>query len=319
MQAARELIQDQLEAVNNRIIEKLQSRVKLVENIGEYLVSAGGKRLRPVLALLAGKITGFAPQHIDFATVIEFIHSATLLHDDVVDLSELRRGRPTANANFGNASSVLVGDFIYSRAFQILVELGSMPVMKLLSDTTNQIAEGEVLQLAKAGDPECSIEDYLQVITDKTGILFAAAMKGSAILSDASEEIQQALYDFGMNLGIAFQLADDALDYQGDANLIGKNVGDDLAEGKPTLPLIKAMELGTPDEKAVVYDAIQNKTKENLNHIINITQKTGAIEITYQLALDYIKQAKTALSIIEPSAYTQALAELADFAAGRQS
>lgn len=319
MQQARELIKDQLEEVNGRIIEKLESRVQLVENIGEYLVSAGGKRLRPMLALLSGSITGFKPEHIDFATVIEFIHSATLLHDDVVDLSELRRGRPTANANFGNASSVLVGDFIYSRAFQMLVDLNSMPVMKLLSDTTNQIAEGEVLQLAKAGDPECSIEDYLRVITDKTGILFAAAMKGSAILSGADTEVQNALYDFGMNLGIAFQLADDALDYQGDANLIGKNLGDDLAEGKPTLPLIKAMEFGNPDEAKLVHHAIESKTKENLAKIIEITQKTGAIEYTYKLALNYIEKAKAALCVIQSSEYKSALVELADFAAGRQS
>ncbi len=320
MQNVRELIADEFDQVNARIIEKLTSRVDLVENIGQYLIDAGGKRLRPVLALLSAQICGFnAKAHVDFAVIIEFIHSATLLHDDVVDLSALRRGRPTASAQFGNAPSVLVGDFIYSRAFQMLVSLNSMPVMQLLSDTTNQIAEGEVLQLVKAGDPACTLDDYLQVITDKTAILFAAATQGSAILANADAKTQEALYQYGLKLGIAFQLADDVLDYQGDVELIGKNVGDDLAEGKPTLPLIKAMENGTESEKQLITHAITEKTADNLDAIINITQKTGAIDFTKDLASRYINEAKDQLKSLPDTPYTAALHFIADFSLSRQS
>lgn len=319
MLQARELIATEFDRINARIVEKLHSRVDLVENIGQYLIEAGGKRLRPVLALLAGKITQFnAATHVDFAVVIEFIHTATLLHDDVVDLSELRRGRQTASSKFGNAPSVLVGDFIYSRAFQMLVELNSMPVMQLLSDTTNQIAEGEVLQLVKAGDPDCSFKDYLRVITDKTAILFAAAMKGSALLADADKQETDALFHYGLSLGIAFQLADDVLDYEGDASVIGKNIGDDLSEGKPTLPLIEAMKKGTSEERTLIRKAIETKSAETLDDIVAIVRNTGAIHHTETLAKRYIQQAIESLSPFPESPYKQALTDIANFALARK-
>ena len=233
MKQVHSVIEQDFEAVNRLIVERLDSSVEMVENIGQYIVEGGGKRLRPLVSLLCARGLGYQEmQHIELATVIEFLHTATLLHDDVVDVSELRRGRATANSQWGNAPSVLVGDFIYSRAFQMLVAIGNMPIMKLMSDTTNAIAEGEVEQLVRAGDPNTSEDQYFRVITKKTAVLFAAAAEGAGILAGADAHITQRLREFGLNLGIAFQMVDDVLDYEGDPAEMGKNLGDDLAEGK---------------------------------------------------------------------------------------
>ena len=240
-------------AVNDFIVEQLYSEVALVESIGHYIVDAGGKRMRPVLTLLAARSCGIESQkHIPMAAVIELIHTATLLHDDVVDMSTLRRGRPTVNAEWNNPSSVLVGDFIYSRAFQILVQIGNMRIMEIIADTTNKIAEGEVLQLIAKNNPEFSEVSYMQVIESKTAILFQAAAQCGALLGNVEPDIEAALTEFGVRIGTAFQLVDDVLDYAGDAADLGKNIGDDLAEGKPTLPLIYAIENGTGSEKDLI-------------------------------------------------------------------
>ena len=240
-------IRDDFAAVNRLVIERLHSDVALVESIGQYIVEGGGKRMRPLITLLCARALGYAgKQHVELAAVIEFLHTATLLHDDVVDVSALRRGRATANANWGNAPSVLVGDFIYSRAFQVLVGIGDMQILRLLSDTTNTIAEGEVEQLARAGDPDATEAQYTQIIGKKTAVLFAAAAEGAAILAGAAPGTRAAMRDYGMNLGLAFQLIDDVLDYTGDPQEMGKNLGDDLAEGKPTLPLIHAIAHAEP-------------------------------------------------------------------------
>ncbi|MBD2859366.1 polyprenyl synthetase family protein [Spongiibacter sp. KMU-158] len=320
MQNIRRVVDSEFNAVNDFIIDQLHSRVALVENIGHYIIEAGGKRLRPLLALLSAQLIDDRcdQNHIKLAAVIEFIHTATLLHDDVVDISELRRGRPTANANWGNAPSVLVGDFLYSRAFQILVEIGNMPLMGLLSDTTNTIAEGEVLQLTRAGQAETDEQTYFDVIRSKTAVLFAAACAGSAILSNKLDA-QQALYDYGMNLGIAFQLVDDILDYEGDPAETGKNIGDDLAEGKPTLPLIYVLQNGSEEEKAIIRQAISDKSAERLPEILDIVQRTGALDYCRQQAEQYSALAEQALAAMpENEAKTQML-RLCEIALGRKN
>ena len=320
MQHIRQLVSDDFDAVNKMIIDQLHSRVDMVENIGHYITDAGGKRLRPLLALLAANACASNNnKHIEWATIIEFIHTATLLHDDVVDISTLRRGRPTANASWGNASSILVGDFIYSRAFQMIVNLGNMAVINLLADTTNQIAEGEVLQLTKAGDPDTTRDEYLSVIRDKTAILFAAALKGSAMLANADESIQNALHAYGLDLGIAFQLADDVLDYEGDAEEMGKNIGDDLSEGKPTLPLIYSIENATNGEADIVIEAIRQKSADNIDSILALVQKNGALDYTRDFAHSYVESAKKHLLDIPPSEFRDALSTLADFSLNRSS
>ncbi len=320
MQDIRQLVSDDFDAVNKMIIDQLHSRVDMVENIGHYITDAGGKRLRPLLALLAANACESKnSRHIEWAAIIEFIHTATLLHDDVVDISELRRGRPTANANWGNASSILVGDFIYSRAFQMLVNLGDMDVINLLADTTNQIAEGEVLQLTKAGDPETSRDEYLDVIRDKTAILFAAALKGSAMLAGADKSIQDALHAYGLDLGIAFQLADDVLDYEGNAEEMGKNIGDDLAEGKPTLPLIYSIENASNGEADIIIDAIKQKNAANIENILALVKENGALEYTRDYAQSYADNAKKHLQTIPHSDFRDALSKLADFSVSRSA
>lgn len=320
MQNIRNLVQHDFDAVNQKIIEQLRSRVVLVEDIGQYITEAGGKRMRPLLVLLAANALNYqGKEHINLAVIIEFIHTATLLHDDVVDLSTLRRGRPTANAQWGNAPSVLVGDFLYSRSFQMLVTLGNMDVMRLLSETTNQIAEGEVFQLAKAGDANTTREEYFQIIRDKTAILFAAALKSAAIIADADNQTQQALYQYGLDLGIAFQLADDVLDYQGDTATMGKNIGDDLAEGKPTLPLIYSMENNTDGSADCVIQAITEKSADNLEHIIKLVNNNGAIEHTQAMAAQHVENAKSHLNALAISPYRDALAKLAELALNRKA
>lgn len=320
MDQIRRLVSDDFAAVNEKILHQLHSRVGLVEDIGHYITEAGGKRLRPLLALLAAKACNYqGTRHIELAVIIEFIHTATLLHDDVVDISMLRRGRPTANASWGNAPSILVGDFMYSRAFQMLVGLGNMEIMSLLSDTTNQIAEGEVFQLTKAGDPKTTRDEYLRIIRDKTAILFAAALKGSAIIAKARPEVQEALYQYGIDLGIAFQLADDVLDYDGDTATMGKNAGDDLAEGKPTLPLIYSMEVAKHGEADIVADAIREKNANNLPQILALIKSNGALDYTRNFAESFVSSAKQHLDILPASAYRDALARLADFSLHRNT
>jgi octaprenyl-diphosphate synthase len=319
MQHIRQVVAEEFSAVNDFIIEQLHSNVPLVENIGHYIVDAGGKRLRPLLSLLcAGAIGKIDYKHIQLAAVIEFIHTATLLHDDVVDISALRRGRPTANANWGNAPSVLVGDFLYSRAFQILVNIGDLALMGLLSDTTNTVAEGEVLQLTRAGNPDTDEATYYDVIRSKTAVLFGAACSGAAILSQR-RELQDPLYNYGMNLGIAFQLIDDILDYEGDPAETGKNVGDDLAEGKPTLPLIYLLKNGSTEQKAMVRDAISNKSAAQLDAIVVAVQSSGALDYCHAAAKDYTAKAQAALEILPASTQRDALAELTEIALARRS
>jgi octaprenyl-diphosphate synthase len=318
MQEIRKVVASEFDIVNQLIVDQLHSKVPLVENIGHYIIDAGGKRMRPTLALLTGGACGnLTSQHHTLAAIIEFIHTATLLHDDVVDLSTLRRGRATANAEWGNAPSVLVGDFLYSRAFQLLVEVGSLEVMQLMADATNTIAEGEVLQLTKAGNPSTSEQDYFQVINDKTAVLFAAASAGGAILANADKATVEQYYQYGLNVGLAFQLIDDVLDYEGDAEEMGKNVGDDLAEGKCTLPLIHAMQHGDPAQTDIIKDAITHKNGERIDEIIAIVRQTGAIEHTRQQALEASNKAIKCLTDIQESSHKEALLRLAGLAINR--
>ena len=318
MQQIRAVVSDEFTQVNQLVVAQLHSRVPLVENIGQYIVDAGGKRLRPLLVLLAaGSLGPITPAHTTLAAIIEFIHTATLLHDDVVDISNLRRGRPTANAKWGNAPSVLVGDFLYSRAFQLLVELGDMRLMALLADTTNTIAEGEVLQLTKAGDPTTSEAAYFSVIESKTAVLFAAATRGAAILSNADSATTQYLADYGMYLGVAFQLADDVLDYLGDPEKMGKNIGDDLSEGKPTLPLIQTLKTGSPSEQALITEAISSKDATHIDAIVAAVRRCGALEYTLATADAYARKADAALQHIPASRYHAALADLCTLAVKR--
>jgi octaprenyl-diphosphate synthase len=318
MQAIRQPVLPDLDAVDQLILENLRSNVELVENIGHYIVDAGGKRLRPLLSLLAARCFDYqGTDHIKFATVVEFIHTATLLHDDVVDISSLRRGRPTANAEFGNAPSVLVGDFLYTRAFQLLVDIGNMDIMRDVAATTNTIAEGEVLQLVRAGNPDISEEQYLDVITRKTAILFATACYGAGVLAGQSTTMLQHLHDFGLNTGIAFQIYDDVLDYNGDPAKMGKNIGDDLAEGKPTLPLIHAIHKGTPSQARLIRKAIENGGHDNMQAVCAVIETTGAIPYTAQAAKKAADSAISALKPLPESAYKEALYALAEFSVNR--
>lgn len=317
-----QVVKDDFSAVNELIIKQLHSDVGLVENIGHYLVEAGGKRLRPLMVLLTANALGYPQasgktEHLDLAAIIEFIHTATLLHDDVVDMSSLRRGRPTANAQWGNAPSVLVGDFLYSRAFQMMVQIGNMDIMAILANTTNVISEGEVQQLVNAKNPEVTEDNYYQVIDKKTAILFAAACEVAAVLSGATNEQRQALQSYGRKVGVAFQLVDDALDYTGDAATLGKNVGDDLAEGKPTLPLIYAMRTGTPEQAAVIANAIRNGDASQLSAILAIVQTTGAMDYTLDAAREQVRQAIAQLEFLPNNTFTQAMRQVAEFSLAR--
>lgn len=311
-------IENDLQRVNQQILTQLHSDVGLVENIGHYIIDAGGKRLRPILVLLTANCLDYTQsRHIELATVIEFIHTATLLHDDVVDTSDLRRGRPTANARFGNAPSVLVGDFLYSRAFQMLVALGNMEIMSILSDTTNVISEGEVQQLANAKNPDISEDQYRQVIHKKTAALFEAACSTGAVLAGAKEEQRNGAWDYGHHLGLAFQLIDDALDYEGDADTLGKNVGDDLAEGKTTLPLIYAMSNSAPSERDLIRQAIVEGGLQHLSDIIEIVKRSGGLEYTKQCAKAHADKAAQSLNKLPENAFSVAMRQLAEFSIGR--
>lgn len=307
-------------AVNKFIVEQLHSDVSMVENIGHYIVEAGGKRLRPLLVLLSARGCGIRDeQHIPMAAVVEFIHTATLLHDDVVDMSTLRRGRPTVNAQWNNPSSVLVGDFIYSRAFQILVQIGDMRIMEIMADTTNKIAEGEVLQLLSKSNTEASEATYMQVIQSKTAILFQAAAECGAILADADAGTREALRRFGNHLGIAFQLIDDLLDYDGDAEAMGKNVGDDLAEGKPTLPLIYTMQHGTAADADLIKQALTAEALDQaqLAEVLALVRNSDALAYTRQKAEQEVSQARSCLEGLAESEYRDSLVAMADFALAR--
>jgi octaprenyl-diphosphate synthase len=308
MEKIRLTVATEFERVNQLIVEQLHSNVPMVENVGHYIVDAGGKRLRPLLVLLtASALGGCEAAHIKFAAIIEFIHTATLLHDDVVDISSLRRGRPTANAEFGNAPSVLVGDFLYTRAFQLMVQLADLDILDHMADTTNTIAEGEVLQLTRAGQAETTEAQYLDVITRKTAILFAAACYGAATLAGADTRTRETMREFGLNLGIAFQMIDDVLDYEGDPATMGKNVGDDLTEGKPTLPLIHTLREGNADEQALVRQAITDKTAEQITGVVAAVQRCGSLDYTRSQARAYHDLAMASLQQLPPSIWRDAM------------
>jgi len=311
-------VAEDMRAVDAVIRRRLGSEVVLINQIGEYIVSAGGKRLRPVILLLVANALGYKGEHQhELAAVVEFIHTATLLHDDVVDESDLRRGRKTANAVFGNAASVLVGDFLYSRAFQMMVQANSMRIMQILADATNIISEGEVLQLLNMHDPDVTEERYLQVIRYKTAKLFEASSRLGAVLGKQSPAIEQAMARYGMHLGTAFQLIDDALDYGASNQDIGKNVGDDLSEGKPTLPLIHAMKHGTPEQSKAIRHAIENGGLEHIGTVMDAIESTQAIAYTAQSAQQEADLAIEALSEIPDSPYKDALYGLAEFSVNR--
>lgn len=314
------VVADDFAAVNRTILAQLESRVPLVEKIADYIISSGGKRLRPLLTLLsAGLCGGIDDRHHKLATVIEFLHTATLLHDDVVDTSDMRRGRPTANANWGNAPSVLVGDFLYARAFELLVEIGEMSVMNRLAVATRTLAEGEVMQLMNVRNPDVSEAQYMEVIKGKTAILFQAASETGALLSGQNEADAERLAIYGLKLGLAFQLIDDVLDYDGDAAKLGKNVGDDLAEGKPTLPLIRAMQQASDSDAQLIRRAIRKGGLDDLDAIVDIVHRCGAIDYVKALAHRQVEDALQQLDDFPESPYKIALASLAELAVARES
>ena len=297
--------------VDQVIRQRLASEVALINQISHYIVSAGGKRIRPRLVLLFAEALGFSgAERYELAATVEFIHTATLLHDDVVDESSLRRGRQTANALFGNAASVLVGDFLYSRAFQMMVSVNRMRVLDVLADATNVIAEGEVLQLMNMHNPELAVDDYLRVIRFKTAKLFEASARLGAVLAGAESTVEEACADYGRSLGTAFQLVDDLLDYEGDTSALGKNVGDDLREGKPTLPLLVAMTRGSDAERQLIRHAIEHGEPDRLDEILAIVRRTGALTATRDAARAEADKADRALSALPESAAKTALLEL---------
>ncbi len=316
--AIRELIADDMEQVDALIRRALHSDVALIDQLSHYIVNSGGKRIRPMIVLLSAAACGYqGRRHLDLAAIIEFIHTATLLHDDVVDASELRRGHETANAIWGNEASVLVGDFLYSRAFQMMVDVGSMRIMQVLANATNTIAEGEVMQLLNCNDPETSETRYLEVIYCKTAKLFEAGAQIAAILAELPDEQERAMADYGRHLGVAFQLIDDVLDYSASSADTGKNIGDDLAEGKPTLPLIYAMTKGNEAQRQVVREAIENGGRERIAAVTDAIESTGAIAYTAQLASAEAQRAQEAVSGLPPSSYRDALTALAAFSVNR--
>ena len=318
LDAIRKLIADDLQAVDEVIRHGLDSGVVLIRQVSEYIIGGGGKRLRPALLILAARACGYQGRHHHtLAAVVELIHTATLLHDDVVDESGVRRGQATANALFGNAASVLVGDFVYSRAFQMMVGVEDMRVLRVLADATNVIAEGEVLQLMNCRNPDLDEKGYLQVIRYKTAKLFEAATRLGAILSNTGEEVEQAMAAYGAHLGTAFQLIDDVLDYSGDNVVIGKNVGDDLAEGKTTLPLIYAMKHGTPGQSQLVRRAIEHGGLEELSAVLEAIRASGALDYARTQARAESRAACAALDVLAHSNHRDYLLQLADFAVTR--
>lgn len=318
MQSIYDLVATDFTAVNDLILSKLHSEVDLVEDISQHLVTSGGKRIRPLVTLLVAGALGNNgnSKQIELATAIEFLHTATLLHDDVVDMSILRRGKPTANANWGNASSVLVGDFVYSRAFQIIVSIGILPVMAVLSDTTAKIAEGEVSQLTEIGNTELDEQGYFNVIQNKTAQLFAGACESSGIVAGVDSKTIKLLGNYGLHLGLAFQIIDDYLDYAGNAEELGKNVGDDLAEGKLTLPLIQALRASAttdPHSHQTLLDIIHEKDLNRINEVIDIVHQTGAMRYTLDCATQQINLCQQAIQPLNDSDYKKALLQLTEF------
>jgi len=312
-------IADDLQAVNQLIRRELHSDVLLINQLAGYIIDGGGKRLRPVIVLLAARACGYSgDQHIAAAAIVEFIHTATLLHDDVVDESGLRRGRETANAIWGNQASVLVGDFLYSRAFQMMVRIGSMRLMEIMADTTNTIAEGEVMQLLNCHDPDTTEERYMQVIYCKTAKLFEAAAQLGAVLAGRPREEERALRQYGLHLGTAFQMIDDVLDYSASSTELGKNIGDDLAEGKPTLPLIYAMDHGSAEERNIIREAIEQGGMDQIERITRTIESTGALDYTASLAIKEVERASAHLHLLPASPVKDALVELAEFAVKRR-
>jgi len=307
-----------MEAVNAVIRKRLHSEIVLIRQVAEYIISAGGKRMRPALLLFVANALGYkGTHHHELAAVIEFIHTATLLHDDVVDESDLRRGRSTANAMFGNAAAVLVGDFLYSRSFQMMVDVQDMRVMRVLADATNVISEGEVLQLLNVHNADVTVESYLQVIHYKTATLFEAATRLGAILGGEDEAGQERMAAFGRHIGTAFQLVDDVLDYSGDEEATGKHLGDDLAEGKPTLPLIHVMQHGSPEQAKLVREAIETGGREAFPAVIEAVKTTGALEATQEFARREAQIAASMLGDLPPSIFKNSLLQLCSFAADR--
>lgn len=314
----KKLTSTEASEVDQLIINELSSDVVLINQVGHYIVGNGGKRLRPMLLLLAAKaLGGVTDSHLILAAVIEFIHTATLLHDDVVDESDLRRGKDSANAVWGNAASVLVGDYLYSSAFEMMVRTNNMRVMEILSKTTTAIAEGEVLQLLNCNNPETTETKYLEVIARKTAILFSAATRLSAVISNSPSATEESLAQYGQHLGIAFQLIDDALDYKATKEELGKNLGDDLAEGKPTLPLIYAIQNSSKSDADLIIDAIKNGNRDAFAEIYSIVQSTKAIDYTEQRAEEEAQKAISALAVLPDSEYKTALIQLAQFSVQR--
>jgi octaprenyl-diphosphate synthase len=312
------VVKQDSQAVDDLIRANLNSEVPMVEEIAAYLIEAGGKRLRPLLVLLCAKACGYQGRdHVKLAAVIEFLHTAMLLHDDVVDESDLRRGRETVNAAWGNAPSVLVGDFLHSRAFEMMVDIGNIRVMEILSKATNVIAEGEVQQLSFIRNPATTEVEYMEIISRKTAMLFQAAAHAGAVLAGANEKTEHALRDYGLHLGIAFQMVDDQLDYLGTPEELGKNIGDDLAEGKVTLPLIVAMRNGQPDQKAFVEDAIRNGGVENLPEMIQLVKATDALKYTSEQANTERCEAMACLNNVAGSEFKDSMSTLVNFVVDR--
>ena len=307
-----------MQAVDVIIRQRLYSDVLLIRQVAEYIIEAGGKRLRPALLILCANALGYGgTRHHDLAAVIEFIHTATLLHDDVVDESDLRRGRKTSNALFGNAPSILVGDFLYSRSFQMLVEIGDTRIMRILADATNIIAEGEAMQMMNCHDAGVDEERYLQIIRYKTAKMFEVSAQIGAILGKASPEIERCMAEYGAYLGTAFQLIDDVLDYSGDEEKTGKHLGDDLAEGKPTLPLIHVMQHGTDEQARCVRHAIEKGGRDDFPDVLSAIRATGALEYTRQRAESEVRRAQAAIEALPASTHKDSLLELASFAVAR--
>jgi octaprenyl-diphosphate synthase len=318
LDSIRSLVQNDLEATDKFIFTELQSHIPLINELVQYILNCGGKRIRPLLVLLSARACNHTGnQHLDLAAAIELIHTATLLHDDVIDNSNLRRGRDTAHTIWGSEASVLVGDFLYSRAFQLIVRLQNLLVMNIFSDATNLIAEGEILQLVNCNDPNTTEASYYEVIQRKTGKLFEVGAQLGPAISNCSPEAFQAMQHYGINLGIAYQLIDDALDYNASAEQTGKNIGTDLAEGKPTLPLIHALRHGTPAEAKLIRKAIENGSCDQLESILGIIESTGAIEYTANAAKKHAREANSALKHVAESPYRNALQDLAEFVVER--
>lgn len=318
IESARQLLATDMAQVDTLIRERLDSDVVLINQLGAYIVNSGGKRLRPMQVLLAAGACGYRGEaHHTLAAVVEFIHTATLLHDDVVDGSQLRRGRETANQLWGNEASVLVGDFLYSRAFEMMVDVGNMQVMAIMARTTNTIAEGEVLQLLHVHDPDTSEQRYMQVIYSKTATLFEAACRLGAVVADQDAATEQALAAYGRELGTAFQLVDDALDYDGAVQETGKNIGDDLAEGKPTMPLIHAMREAGENDRQLLRSAIESGGLDRIDEVMRVIESTGAITYTRALAREAAARAIGHLASLPHGPYRQAMQDLADFSVQR--